>query len=165
LAHDAAAACTPDGNGITYNEHINVALAVAMPDGGLITPVIKDADTTDIYQISRNWADLVKRARSKQLAPDEFQSGTFTISNLGNFGADVFDAILPPGLRPPSPSRLQWLHATDRMHPCPQPSMRDFAAASFSVCGAAIAEQERPGLGAVEIIITELVIFHLCHDD
>ncbi len=91
------AACTADGNGVTYNEHINVALAVAMPDGGLITPVIKDADATDIYQISRNWADLVKRARSKQLAPDEFQSGTFTISNLGNFGADIFDAILPPG--------------------------------------------------------------------
>jgi pyruvate dehydrogenase E2 component (dihydrolipoamide acetyltransferase) len=38
------AACTPDGNGITYNEHINVALAVAMPDGGLITPVLKAAD-------------------------------------------------------------------------------------------------------------------------
>ena len=48
------AACTADGNGITYNERINVALAVAMPDGGLITPVIKDADTTDIYQVS--WA-------------------------------------------------------------------------------------------------------------
>ncbi len=46
------AACTADGNGITYNEHINVALAVAMPDGGLITPVIKDADVTDIYQVS-----------------------------------------------------------------------------------------------------------------
>ena len=45
------AACTADGNGITYNEHINVALAVAMPDGGLITPVIKDADVTDIYQV------------------------------------------------------------------------------------------------------------------
>ena len=51
----ACAACTPDGAGISYNEHINVALAVAMPDGGLITPVIKDADATDIYQISRNW--------------------------------------------------------------------------------------------------------------
>ena len=41
----------------------------------------------------------VKRARSKQLQPDEFMSGTFTISNLGNFGADSFDAILPPGAR------------------------------------------------------------------
>lgn len=45
-------ACTPDGAGITYNEHINVALAVAMPDGGLITPVLKDADSTDLYQVS-----------------------------------------------------------------------------------------------------------------
>jgi hypothetical protein len=55
--------CTPDGAGITYNANINIALAVAMPDGGLITPVLKDADRTDIYQLSRNWADLVKRAR------------------------------------------------------------------------------------------------------
>ena len=47
------AAITPDGAGLTYNEHVNVALAVAMPDGGLITPVIKDADKTDIYQMSR----------------------------------------------------------------------------------------------------------------
>ncbi|KIY99460.1 pyruvate dehydrogenase E2 component (dihydrolipoamide acetyltransferase) [Monoraphidium neglectum] len=91
------ASCTPDGAGITYNEHINVALAVAMPDGGLITPVLKDADRTDLYQLSRNWGDLVKRARGKQLAPDEYNSGTFTISNLGMFGVDTFDAILPPG--------------------------------------------------------------------
>jgi len=91
------ASCTPDGSGITYNEHVNVALAVAMPDGGLITPVLKDADKVDIYQLSRNWADLVKRARGKQLAPDEYSSGTFTISNLGMFGVETFDAILPPG--------------------------------------------------------------------
>ena len=58
---------------------------------------LQDADKTDIYQISRNWADLVKRARAKKLAPDEFNSGTFTISNMGMYGADTFDAILPPG--------------------------------------------------------------------
>ena len=58
---------------------------------------VQDADSTDIYQISRNWKDLVKRARSKQLKPDEYNSGNFTISNLGMFGADTFDAILPPG--------------------------------------------------------------------
>ena len=46
-------ACTPDGNGITYNANINIAVAVAMPDGGLITPVLKKADETDIYQMSR----------------------------------------------------------------------------------------------------------------
>eukprot|EP00955_Chlamydomonas_euryale_P024487 257937-Chlamydomonas_euryale.AAC.10 len=91
------AVATPDGAGVTYNENINVAVAVAMPDGGLITPVIKDADKTDIYQISRNWADLVKRARSKSLKPDEYNSGNFTISNLGMYGVETFDAILPPG--------------------------------------------------------------------
>ena len=58
---------------------------------------VQDADSTDIYQISRVWADLVKRARSKQLAPDEYNSGNFTISNMGMYGADTFDAILPPG--------------------------------------------------------------------
>eukprot|EP01024_Parvocaulis_polyphysoides_P057841 TRINITY_DN6176_c0_g1_i1.p2 TRINITY_DN6176_c0_g1~~TRINITY_DN6176_c0_g1_i1.p2 ORF type:complete len:294 (-),score=63.06 TRINITY_DN6176_c0_g1_i1:232-1113(-) len=89
--------CTPDGAGITYNEHINIANAVAMPDGGLITPVFKDADKTDIYELSRQWKDLVKRARSKSLKPDEFSSGTFTISNLGMYGVDTFDAILPAG--------------------------------------------------------------------
>lgn len=91
------ASCTPDGSGMTYNENINIAMAVAMPDGGLITPVIKNANEQDIYSMSKNWADLVKRARSKQLSPDEYTTGTFTISNLGMFGVDSFDAILPPG--------------------------------------------------------------------
>ena len=88
------ASCT--GDGIRWNEEINIASAVAM-DGGLITPVLKSADKTDIYQLSREWRDLVKRARAKKLAPDEFTTGTFTISNLGMMGVDAFDAILPPG--------------------------------------------------------------------
>jgi pyruvate dehydrogenase E2 component (dihydrolipoamide acetyltransferase) len=92
------AMCTPDASGITYNESVNVALAVSMPDGGLITPVLTNADTTDIYQLSRNWADLVKRARNKQLSPNEYSTGNFTISNMGMYGADAFDAILPPGM-------------------------------------------------------------------
>lgn len=91
------AATTPDGKGITYGDAPHIAMAVAMPDGGLITPVLSNADTTDIYQMSRNWADLVKRARSKQLSPNEYTTGNFTISNLGMFGVDTFDAVLPPG--------------------------------------------------------------------
>ena len=78
-------------------DSINIAVAVAMPDGGLITPVLKNADQLDIYSLSRTWKDLVKRARSKQLQPDEYSTGTFTLSNLGMFGVDIFDAILPPG--------------------------------------------------------------------
>ncbi|NJR50885.1 MAG: 2-oxo acid dehydrogenase subunit E2 [Leptolyngbyaceae cyanobacterium CSU_1_3] len=83
--------------GIRYNAAINVAVAVSMDDGGLITPVLQSADQTDIYSLSRNWKDLVDRARSKQLQPEEYNSGTFTVSNLGMFGVSSFDAILPPG--------------------------------------------------------------------
>ncbi len=83
--------------GIQYSSAVNIAVAVAMPDGGLITPVLAQADQTDLYSLSRNWKDLVTRARSKQLKPDEYSTGTFTISNLGMFGVDTFDAILPPG--------------------------------------------------------------------
>jgi pyruvate dehydrogenase E2 component (dihydrolipoamide acetyltransferase) len=71
-------------------------MAVAMDDGGLITPVLQNADQVDIYSLSRNWKALVDRARAKQLQPEEYNSGTFTLSNLGMFGVDRFDAILPP---------------------------------------------------------------------
>jgi pyruvate dehydrogenase E2 component (dihydrolipoamide acetyltransferase) len=83
--------------GMAYPAAVNVAVAVAMEDGGLITPVLAQADRTDLYSLSRNWADLVSRARSKQLKPEEYSTGTITLSNLGMFGVDRFDAILPPG--------------------------------------------------------------------
>jgi pyruvate dehydrogenase E2 component (dihydrolipoamide acetyltransferase) len=83
--------------GIRHPGAINIAVAVAMPDGGLITPVLQNADQLDLYSLSRAWKDLVDRARLKQLQPQEYSSGTFTISNLGMLGVDSFDAILPPG--------------------------------------------------------------------
>jgi pyruvate dehydrogenase E2 component (dihydrolipoamide acetyltransferase) len=83
--------------GISHPGTINIAVAVAMPDGGLITPVLQGADKLDLYSLSRMWKDLVDRARTKQLQPQEYSSGTFTISNLGMLGVDRFDAILPPG--------------------------------------------------------------------
>lgn len=85
-------------DGIKYNSDINVAMAVAMPDGGLITPVLQKADQTDLYSMSRNWKDLVGRTLSVPMAlkPDEYSTGTFTISNLGMFGVSSFVSILPP---------------------------------------------------------------------
>jgi pyruvate dehydrogenase E2 component (dihydrolipoamide acetyltransferase) len=83
--------------GIVYPASINVAVAVAMDDGGLITPVLQNADQLDIYSLSRIWKSLVERARVKKLQPEEYSTGTFTLSNLGMFGVDRFDAILPPG--------------------------------------------------------------------
>ncbi|XP_061346300.1 dihydrolipoyllysine-residue acetyltransferase component 5 of pyruvate dehydrogenase complex, chloroplastic isoform X1 [Gastrolobium bilobum] len=85
-----------DGNSFTYNSSINIAVAVAT-DGGLITPVLQDADKVDLYSLSRKWKELVDKARAKQLQPHEYNTGTFTLSNLGMFGVDRFDAILPPG--------------------------------------------------------------------
>jgi pyruvate dehydrogenase E2 component (dihydrolipoamide acetyltransferase) len=94
--HPIINACYTD-QGIQHNAEINIAVAVSMPGGGLITPVIKNADEVDIYTLSRTWKDLVERARSKQLQPDEYTSGTFSLSNLGMYGVDSFDAILTPG--------------------------------------------------------------------
>jgi pyruvate dehydrogenase E2 component (dihydrolipoamide acetyltransferase) len=94
--HPIVNACYSDA-GVNHPGGINIAVAVAMPDGGLITPVLQNADQLDLYSLSRMWKDLVERARIKQLQPQEYSSGTFTISNLGMLGVDRFDAILPPG--------------------------------------------------------------------
>lgn len=83
--------------GTQHRTSINIAVAVAMRDGGLITPVLQSANQVDIYSLSRTWKDLVERSRTKQLQPEEYNSGTFTLSNLGMYGVDRFDAILPPG--------------------------------------------------------------------
>ena len=97
LAHHPQVNAATTAAGMSFPADVNVAVAVAMEDGGLITPVLRQADRTDLYEMSRQWADLVKRSRSKQLLPEEYSTGTFTLSNLGMFGVDRFDAILPPG--------------------------------------------------------------------
>lgn len=83
---------------VVHPAAINIAVAVAMEGGGLITPVLQQADQMDIYSLSRTWKDLVDRARAKQLQPEEYSTGTFAISNLGMFGVKQFDAILPPNM-------------------------------------------------------------------
>ena len=82
--------------GIKYNKDANIAMAVAI-DGGLITPTIVGAQNMDLFAISKKWKELVGKAKEKKLSPAEYSTGTFTISNLGMFGVQQFDAILPPG--------------------------------------------------------------------
>ncbi|KMZ72613.1 Dihydrolipoyllysine-residue acetyltransferase component of pyruvatedehydrogenase complex [Zostera marina] len=96
VQHPVVNSSCRDGKSFTYNSSINIAVAVSI-DGGLITPVLQDADKVDIYSLSRKWKELVDKARAKQLQPNEYNTGTFTLSNLGMFGVDRFDAILPPG--------------------------------------------------------------------
>ena len=73
----------------------DVAVAVAI-DGGLFTPVLKDADKKSLSALSSEMKDLAGRARNKKLAPHEYQGGSFAISNLGMFGIDNFDAVINP---------------------------------------------------------------------
>ena len=73
--------------------HIGIAVAT---DEGLLTPVIRNADTKSIPAIAAEVRDLATRARNRKLKPDEYQGGTFTISNLGMFGIDEFTAIINP---------------------------------------------------------------------
>ncbi|KAK1741826.1 dihydrolipoamide acetyltransferase [Skeletonema marinoi] len=82
--------------GTFFNKDINIAMAVAI-DGGLITPVLKYANERDVMELGENWKELVGKAKSGTLSPDEYNSGTFTISNMGMFGVAQFDAILPAG--------------------------------------------------------------------
>ena len=83
------------GDRILRFEASDIAVAVAI-DGGLITPVIKDADSKTLSAISAAMVDLAGRARERKLAPHEYVGGSFTVSNLGMYGVDNFDAIINP---------------------------------------------------------------------
>ena len=73
----------------------DVAVAVAI-EGGLFTPVLKDAEMKSLSALSAEMKDLATRARDRKLAPHEYQGGSFAISNLGMFGIDNFDAVINP---------------------------------------------------------------------
>ncbi len=84
-----------EGGHIARHKHADVSVAVAI-EGGLITPIVKDADLKGLVEISREMKDLAARARDKKLKPEEFQGGTFSLSNLGMFGIDSFSSIINP---------------------------------------------------------------------
>ncbi len=75
-----------DGKNIVYFRDINIGIAVAL-EGGLIVPVIRNADEKNVSGLQRSIVDLATRARSRQLKPDEVQGGTFSITNFGSFGS------------------------------------------------------------------------------
>src|ERR687896_335185 len=81
--------------GIELHEKVDLAMAVAL-DAGLITPVIKDCASKGLATISRESKDLAQRARDGDLAPEEYQGGTITVSNMGMFGVESFTAIINP---------------------------------------------------------------------
>jgi pyruvate dehydrogenase E2 component (dihydrolipoamide acetyltransferase) len=91
----------PDANvswtdgGMLKHKHSDVGVAVAMP-GGLITPIIRNAETKSLSAISNEMKDLAVRARARKLKPHEYQGGTTAVSNLGMYGIKDFTAVINP---------------------------------------------------------------------
>ncbi len=83
-----------DGTKIIKKKHINIGMAVALPDGNLIVPVIKDADRLSLTGLTKAVNDLAKRARENKLKPDEITGGTYTVTNIGSFGNIAGTAII-----------------------------------------------------------------------
>jgi len=83
------------GDHIIRYKHIGLSIAIAVDDG-LVTPVIKEAETKSLLDISRSIKDFATRAKDKKLKPNEFDGGTITVSNLGAWGIESFDAIVNP---------------------------------------------------------------------
>jgi pyruvate dehydrogenase E2 component (dihydrolipoamide acetyltransferase) len=82
--------------GLLLHRSSDIAVAVALPGGGLFTPVVRNAELKSLSEISNEMRDLAARARSKRLAPHEYQGGTTAISNLGMYGISKFDAVINP---------------------------------------------------------------------
>ena len=83
------------GTALLKHKHSDIGIAVAI-DGGLITPIIRQAEGKGLAEISAEAKSLAERARSKKLKPSEFEGGSFSISNLGMFGIDSFTAVINP---------------------------------------------------------------------
>jgi pyruvate dehydrogenase E2 component (dihydrolipoyllysine-residue acetyltransferase) len=87
---------TTDGASVKYKSKINIGVAVSL-EGGLVVPVIKNADKKALDEIHAEIAELADKARNNKLLPEEMQGGTFTISNMGMLGVENFAAIINPG--------------------------------------------------------------------
>src|SRR5438045_4580799 len=84
-----------DGDSIVQYADVDLGIAVAIEDG-LLTPVVRAAQNKSLREISEAVKDLAHRARNKRMKPEEFQGGTFTVSNLGGMGVDSFSAVINP---------------------------------------------------------------------
>jgi pyruvate dehydrogenase E2 component (dihydrolipoamide acetyltransferase) len=84
------------GNAIRYHNRIHLGIAVAIEGGGLITPVVRDCNLKTLQQISTESKDLIARARTRKLKPEEYAGSTFSVSNLGMMGIVEFSAVINP---------------------------------------------------------------------
>ncbi|NNG13242.1 MAG: FAD-dependent oxidoreductase, partial [Halobacteria archaeon] len=90
--------CYQPDDKLVEREQVDIGMAVAADDGGLVVPILRNVESRDLSELNNDWKDLVVRARSRRLNPDEFNGATFQISNMGMFDVSYFDAIATPGL-------------------------------------------------------------------
>ena len=133
-----AANASWDDSGILMYEHADISVAVATPNG-LITPIVKAAETKGLSGISSEMKDLAARARDGKLKPEEYQGGTFSVSNLGMFGIKDFAALISPS--------QGWIRAVGAGEQ--QPVIKDGAVAVATVMSCTLSVDHRVVDGAV----------------
>ncbi len=84
------------GDALLYHHHADIGIAVALEGGGLITPIIRRADEKQIADIASASKDLIARARNRKLTPQDYEGGSFSLSNLGMYGIRQFTAVINP---------------------------------------------------------------------
>ncbi len=90
--------CYQPDNKLIERGQVDIGMAVAADDGGLVVPILRACESRELSELNSDWKDLVSRARSRHLNPEEFIGATFQISNMGMFDISYFDAIATPGL-------------------------------------------------------------------
>jgi dihydrolipoamide dehydrogenase len=90
--------CYQPDDKLIERSQVDIGMAVAADDGGLVVPILHGCETRELSELNTDWKDLVARARTRHLNPEEFTGATFQISNMGMFDVSYFDAIATPGL-------------------------------------------------------------------
>jgi len=98
LQHPKMNWCYQPDDKLIERSQSDIGMAVAADDGGLVVPILRGCESRDLAELNNDWKDLVARARTRHLNPDEFTGATFQISNMGMFDVSYFDAIATPGL-------------------------------------------------------------------
>ncbi len=98
LQHPKMNWCYQPDDKLIERSQADIGMAVAADDGGLVVPILRGCESRELLELNGDWKDLVARARTRHLNPEEFTGATFQISNMGMFGVSYFDAIATPGL-------------------------------------------------------------------
>ena len=98
LEHPKVNWCYQPDDKLIERGQVDIGMAVAADDGGLVVPILRGCESRELSELNSDWKDLVARARTRHLNPEEFTGATFQISNMGMFDISYFDAIATPGL-------------------------------------------------------------------